>query len=503
MSRLILIPPDTRPPTLELPTQLAQMTGTTLQIPPPEALPNFNEPGNVKQLELWLKQQAKDAQALIVCLETLCLGGMIPARREKTSLETVLQRLKVLQEIKKSNPKLQIYAFGVVVRVAHDNDPHEEKHYYGEWGKALRTYSTTFDQYARHGQEYQKALDEAKAAIDPQILDDWLSTRERNKAMHFAALDLLAEGVLAHLNITLDDTSEYGLAAYDRRQLEARADQLQLWNRFDLYPGADEVPCTLLVRVLRQKPAQVWVRYSGCRGEQAGLIYEDRSAGELVKAHLRAAGCHLAESPAEADFILAINTPAVHQANIQPNLATVDTPERYLPAFIDSIEKDIQAGRQVSIADIAYPNGAEQRFWQLLQPLPLSRLAGFSAWNTAGNTLGSAIAFGALADLIQDKRIHYQALFARMIDDVLYQAFLRSKVRNALDQPSPFDLGDQRIEAEAVLAKLMTPAAQKVWDQHFKQTGFSLEWKQPAHLAWPRLFTAVFPINVNTDKSKN
>lgn len=501
--KILFIPPDTRPPTLELPIQLAQMTGTTIQAPPPEALPNFNQPGDTQQLKLWLQQQAANAEALIVCLETLCLGGMIPARREETALETVLHRLELLKEIKKSNPQLKIYAFGVVVRVAHDNDPHEEKSYYGEWGKALRAYSTAFDQHARHGQKYQQALDEAKAAIDPQILADWLSVRERNKSMHLAALDLLAEGVLTHLNVTLDDTSEYGLAAYDRREIEARADELQVWNRFDLYPGADEVPCALLVRALRlrQPPAKAWVRYSGCRGEQAGLIYEDRSAGELIKAQLRAAGCVLAENVAEADFILAVNTPAVQQANIQPNLATVDTPERYLPAFIDTIQRDLEASRQVSIADIAYPNGAERRFWQLLQPLPLSQLAGFSAWNTAGNTLGSAIAFGALAGLIQDKRTHYQALFARMVDDVLYQAFVRSKVRNALGQPSPFDLGKQRVEAEKILAKLITPVAQEVWNQHFKHTGFSLEWKQPAHLAWPRLFTGVFPINVNESKN--
>lgn len=497
MKQLILIPPDTRPPTLDLPVQLIQMTGAQVKVPPKEALPHFNQPGCVEQLKLWLKQQAETAETLIVCLENLCLGGMIPARRESVSLETVLERLKLLEELKQCHPQLQIYAFGVVVRVAHDNDPHEEKPYYGEWGRALRAYSTAFDQHMRHGPKYQEALAEATAALDPEILADWLGTRERNKAMHLAAMDLLAKGVLTHLNITLDDTSEYGLAAYDRRQLEARADELQLWNRFDLYPGADEVPCTLLVRALRQEPAKTWIRYSGGQGQQAGLIYEDRTVGELIKAHLRASGCIPAESLAEADFVLAVNTPAICQANIQPDLATVDTPERYLPAFIDTIQRDLDAGYAVSIADLAYPNGAERRFWQLLQPLPLSQLTGFSAWNTAGNTLGSAIAFGALFSLVKEKHIHCEALFTRMVDDALYQAFGRSHVREALDQPSPFDLGEQRVEAERVLAEWITPATQALWDKHFQHTGFSFCWKKAAHLAWPRLFTGVFPIEIS------
>lgn len=472
------------------------MTGAEVRVPPPGALPHFFTPGDPDALRAWLLAEAPGADALVVCLETLCLGGMIPARRVGDSLEVALKRLQTLRELRRLAPHLRVYAFGVVVRVAHDNDPHEEKPYYGEWGRELRAYSTAADRHARHGGE-EAGVEAARAALPPEILADWLGTRARNHALHLAALGLLAAGELEHLCVTLDDTSEYGLAALDRRTLEARADELGVWDRFDTYPGADEVPCALLTRALRRglPPARAWIRYSGVGGPGAGLIYEDRPAGELVLAHLRAAGCVPADSPAEADFILAVNTPGVRQAHRQPDLATVDTPHRSLPAFVDALERDLAAGRAVSLADLAYPNGAERRLWTLLQRLPLSGLSGFSAWNTAGNSLGSAAAFGALAPLVQDRAAQQEALFARMVDDVLYQALTRAEVRDALGQPSPFDLGTDRDRAEAELRRRITPRIQALWEQHFAAQGLNLT-VGDAHLAWPRLFTGAFPLRV-------
>ncbi|GAA5532602.1 DUF4127 family protein [Deinococcus aluminii] len=495
MTRLLLIPPDTRPPTLDHPAQLARMTGAEVRVPPPGALPDFFTPGDTGTLRTWLLDQAREADALVVCLETLTLGGMIPARRVSDSLEDVLERLGVLREVRALNPELRVYAFGVIVRVAHDNDPHEEKPYYGEWGRELRAYSAAFDRHARHGEGERAALDAARAALPPDILADWLGTRERNRALHLAALDLLRGGTLTHLCLTLDDTTPYGLAAYDRRMLEARADELGVWERLDVYPGADEVPCALIARALRPEPVRVWVRYSGLLGAGAELIYEDRPAGELVRAHLRAAGCRMADTPDGADFVLAVNTPGTRQASFQPDVATVDTPHRNLPAFVDLVRDDLAAGRAVTLADIAYPNGAERRLWTLLQALPLADLAGYAAWNTAGNTLGSAVAFGKLAPLVRDRAAQAEALFARMVDDALYQAFTRAEVRARLEHPSPFDLGGQRAEAEAQLREIITPRIRALWERHFAQTGLTLEVGE-ARLAWPRLFTGVFPLTV-------
>jgi Protein of unknown function (DUF4127) len=506
MKNVLLLPCDTRPPTLEYPHQLARAAGLEMRSPPPSMLNNLNIPGDTKAITAWLREGARWADVAIITLETLCLGGMIPARRVTDSLEVALERLELLPELKRLNPNLRILAYGVIVRVAHDNDPFEEKPYYGEWGKQLRLVSEWTDRVDRRGitgsverDQDVTMLEQARAAVPKDILGDWLGTRERNHALHQRALELLADGTLEHLCLTLDDTTPYGLAARDRRRLEARIDALQVWDRADVYPGADEVAAVLLARAMvnhsGRKP-KVFVRYPSTQAEQAVMLYEDRLLGELVKAHLRAAGCVPASRPNTADLIFAVNAPASKQAHRQPNFEVVDTANRHLPEFLGRIQDDLEAQRLVVIADVAYANGAEDRLIKLLlENIDVTKLAGFGAWNTAGNTLGGAIASGVIALECRDPMALQEANFSRFVDDWLYQGRVRGEVREVFENPSPFDLGELRSKAETEIANRITPLARALFDEHFapRMPGVRLEWGRP-HLAWPRLFTGVFPL---------
>lgn len=494
---LLLIPPDTRPPTLDFPMTLARASGAHIEVPGAAALPELNRPGDYEALSHWLRQRVAKTDTLIVCLETLCLGGMIPARRVNTSLEQVLERLELLRTLKRDYPTLKILAFGVIVRVAHGNDPLEEKPFYAQYGPKLRAYSEAFDRHARHQRDEDAArVEQLKDEVPEAILREWLTTRERNHKMHQRGLELVAKGVIDHLCLTLDDTSQYGLAAQDRRALEAKTDALGLWPQVDIYPGADEVPVTLLARALQPKPSCVYVRYSGMLGPTSALIFEDRPAGELVKAQLRAAGCIVTDELSGADFVLAVNTPGTAQAHGQPDFATVDTAERHLPEFLDFIIRMQAEGKPVSIADIAYPNGAEVRLVEMMRKrLELSKLAGFGGWNTAGNTLGGAIAMGALHRRKVDHALWTQILMNRLVDDYLYQGIVRRQVDEALGNIDRYDLGDTTPEAERLIDEKLTPLAHDLWQEQFASTGLRFDWRA-ATLAWPRLFTGVFPFTV-------
>jgi hypothetical protein len=493
--KLLLVPPDTRPPTMQFPKRLAEAVGVDVFTPPEKALNSLNQPGDFETLKAWLLEHTPSADILIISLEQLTLGGMIPARRVENSLNQVLQRLELLRELKQLNPSLQILAGGVIVRVAHGNDPLEEKPYYGQHGNNLRAYSEAFDRFERQKTiENESRLWQVTKVLPRNVLDDWLSTRLRNFEMHVRALGLAQENILDHLCLTLDDTSLFGLASRDRRKLEARTDELTLWHKVDIYPGADEVPVALLARVLQERPSKVYVRYSGTNGANAGMMFEDRPAGELVKAHLRAAKCMQVDSLNEADFVLAVNTPAVAQSEERPDFLNVDTAARHLPEFIDFILRCLEDAIPVSVADIAYPNGAEERFMGLLETLPIHNLSGFAAWNTAGNTLGSAIAMGVLSKYIQHHDIWTETLFNRFVDDYLYQTVVRSEVQQKL-QANPFDLANEKARAEKLITEKIEPLAKAFWQAHFSSSNHNLIWQEPS-LAWPRLFTGVFPFRV-------
>ncbi len=493
--KLLLVPPDTRPPTLHFPKRLAEAVGVDVFAPPDEALNNLNQPGNFEHLKAWLLEHTPTSDTLIVSLEQLTLGGMIPARRVNDSLKDVLKRLELLRELKQKNPNLKILAGGVIVRVSHGNDPLEEKPYYGEHGDNLRAYSDAFDKFERQQTaQNESQLWSVTKKISRNILDDWLSTRQRNFEMHLNALGLSKENIIDHLCLTLDDTSLFGLASRDKRRLEARTDELQLWHKVDIYPGADEVPVALLARALQEKPSKVYVRYSGVNGASTGMMYEDRPAGELVKAHLRAAKCVQIETLSTADFVLAVNTPAVSQSEDRPDFLNVDTATRHLPEFVDFIVRCLEQNMPVSVADIAYPNGAEERFMRLLETTSINKLSGFAAWNTAGNTLGSSIAMGVLSKHIKHQDIWVETLFNRFVDDYLYQTLIRKEVSLNL-QADPFDLGEKKHGAEQMISGKIEPLAKQFWEKHFSVSGYTLEWQEPS-LAWPRLFTGVFPFRV-------
>ena len=502
--KLLFVPPDTRPITCAFPQALAASQRLRLLLPPAEALPQGNRAGDVTLLARWLEQEAADAYGLIVSLETLCLGGMIPARRVDDSREEALGRLQKLEQLKQRFPHVHIWASGVIVRVAHDDDPFEEKPYYGRYGVALRSYSEAFDRYQRQpSREHEQTLWQCVQQLPHDVLQNWLATRERNHSLHLQALTLLQQGVLTRLCLTLDDTRPYGLAACNRRELEAKTDALNLWPRVDIYPGADEVPMTLLLRAWQQwrqlAPQRVYVRYSSLNAEQAGMAYEDRPLGALVQAQLRAAGAQQVDRLEQADWVLAVNAPAVQQAHRQPDYQHVDTPARSLPAFVDFIAQCLQDKRPVSLADVAYPNGAEQRLLTVLQPrVRLAELAGFSAWNTAGNSLGSAIAMGMLAPRGDTKPAWLELLLLRFVDDYLYQSHVRPQVQQALKAPNPLDLGALQAHAEAMINSRLRPLVLELWRQHFAYPGLRLQW-QDATLAWPRLFTGVFNLRVLVD----
>jgi hypothetical protein len=506
-TRLLFLPCDTRPPTLELPQQLARLAGLELLAPPLALLNHLNQPGDCAALADWLRAHAPSAAGAIITLETLTLGGMIPARRVSTNFETALGHLQVLRDIKAAQPDFALLAYGVIVRVGHDNDPLEEKPYYGEHGPALRAFSTALDRHERRADPDDHLLEAARAALPADILADWLATRERNHAIHLAAIDLLHDGVLDHLCLTLDDTTLYGLAGRDRRRLEAKLDQLALWPKADVYPGADEVAAALIARFLvnkRGKKVPIFVRYPSELAAQSLMLYEDRVLGELVKVHLRAAGCIQVASPQEAKLILAVNAPTTRQSHREPDFELVDTANRSLPEFIDQIEHDLAKGLAVAVADVAIANGAEWRFTQqLLDRIALPQLAGYAAWNTAGNTIGSAIAHGLCRILAQDQHnsiAHLEALLSRFVDDAIYQGRVRGQLRGLLNNPSPFDLGDQKPAAERQLQALMQPAIQEFWQQKLEPhaNGLKLE-LAAATLAWPRLFTGVFPLRITQE----
>ena len=484
---VLLVPPDVRAHTLDLPLQLGRIAGLEVRTPPPPCLPRLNEPGDVDALGEWLLDHAHDAEAAIVSLDTLTLGGLIPARRVTTPTEEAVRRLRVLEALRAHG--VLIYAHGTILRVATGDDPFEEKPYYARFGPMLRTYGEWADRAERGEPEALSHLERVRRKISQAVLTDYLATRARSRAIHLAALDLLDREVLHRLHLTVDDTSPYGLAVVDRRRIEARIASLGLTGRAFVYLGADEVPCTLLARFLLERAARhvrVAVDWSVAGAERALLRYEDEPLGALVRSHLQAIGLEIARQ--EPDLWVAVNAPNRTQqeavCQLEPEQVEIPDPT----AFVGRIHERVRRAEKCAVVDVAYANGADDRFVRLLLREDPSRLMAYAGWNTAGNTVGSGLGLAVATLFERDLNARLEALCVRLADDWLYQVHVRQQVQRTLGDPDPFDLGPLWGRAEEEVASRLAPQIQSLWREHFAASAPHLALVvERIELPWPRL----------------
>lgn len=134
MNKVVYLPLDERPCNYKFPS-LFLTNDLEIVNPPIEILGNKKIPGDVNKIANWLKKEASDAKYLVVSLDMLIYGGIVPSRLHHDSYDTLIERLEVIKEIKKINPQLIIYAFELIMRCPQYSSGDEEPLYYEDYGK--------------------------------------------------------------------------------------------------------------------------------------------------------------------------------------------------------------------------------------------------------------------------------------------------------------------------------------------------------------------------------
>jgi hypothetical protein len=499
MMRIALLPLDERPVNTRYPQMIAAIAGAEVLLPPADLLSDLRAPAQCDALGDWLRDVAPTIDALIVDLGMLGFGGLIASRTTDDPPGVAIARLGVLGELKRARPDLQILAFNVITRVSNADDNIEEPLYWSEYGTRFYRFSQLLDRAAR-GEAVEEALRELRAELPLAYVDDFLRRRLRNHAFNLAALHLLHAGDVDLLVISSDDTSPYGLGSREKRWIAEWAALLGLdVDRLLMYPGADEVGCALLARLLMQRAGitpRFAVDYAIPEGAQIVAPYEDGPVATTVERQVAAVGGALVSG--EHDLWLAVNPPAPRRSEWAPEHAAAERAARepQLAAHVAQIAARAAAGEPVIIADVAYPNGADPLLVDLLcERVELPRLAAYGAWNTAGNTIGTALAEGCAALLVRDAAQQQAAerfLLHRLLEDWGYQQEARRATRAWLQatrgrsDPLPDDLAATRAYIEEQLAARLA-----------ELPGFAGRWRivpGSVRLPWRRLFEVDFDL---------
>ena len=395
---MVLLPMDDRPVNYDYPKYLARLAGYALHLPGREWLGNPWRASQHLQLVEWLTQEADSADVLIIALDTLGYGGLIPSRTSREALELILERLAVLKNIKASRPQLPILASSVVLRISRANSSEEEKDYWATYGSAMFRLS-----YLEHKISLGEASSQEQAEksdlfrrIPGSVYDDYLAGRQRNHQVNLRMIDWLEQGIFDFLLLPQDDTAEYGWNIAEARTLQATLRRKKLTDRGITYPGADEIGILLLASAACNQAKfnpSIFARYSSIHSGSITTSYEDRPVHELIKAHLTPLGGTIAASPAQADLQLFVNAPAhaqgdaslqwlISQGDLTPQIdrssgtrtypdgmesdpivritrREMETPERSPEEFVRLLCLELEKKHPVALADVAFVNGAD------------------------------------------------------------------------------------------------------------------------------------------------
>jgi len=461
-----LIPLDERPVNTRYPEMIAQIGGATLHLPPREMLSSYRQPARCDELLRWLESMASHLDALIVSFQTLGYGGLIASRTSQEPASIILARLESLGKIKQRFPNLPILGFDLIMRISNANSAGEEPEYWAEEGMLLYEFSQLLDRLEQ-GHPVGDDLAYLRAELDPKHVQDFIQRRMRNHSVNKEGLQMLIQEDLDLLVLSSDDTSPYGLPASEKRSLHQWADRLGMSEHcacppegrcFLMYPGADEVGSALTARVIN-KSAGYHPTFSAIYGvpggDQITAPYEDGPVAITLERQATALGGRLIVDD-EPDAWVFINPPSPLRTEWEASFAAAEREERqpHLKKMVAQIRQHSEAGEQVIVCDVAYPNGADPVLVELLlQEVDITRLAAYGAWNTAGNTIGAALAQGCAARLAstpEQKAAQQRFLLHRFLEDWGYQQVVRAETRQWLANKVGRNEPDQSTFAETI-----------------------------------------------------
>lgn len=304
-----------------------------------------------------------------------------------------------------------------------------------------------------------------------------------------------------------------------------RTQELDIMDRVMIYPGADEIGCTMLSHIfcqLKNYQPEIFVRYSSTQGPFIKPKYEDRSLNESIKSHLTASGAVMADHSQETPLVLVVHSPAVDQAGMAEQIPFKDRHRSYFSEIhyreiVEAMQNYLRKGKLVALGDVATCNGGDPVLINLLKQRGLlDQLTAYAGWNTSGNTLGTVIAHfiiisyymerlesgsgnkaensnDILKSIVLESRKFY---YHRLVEDFIYQSLVRQDMlENDLPglNASYYVIEHCLDEVQAILAAKMNSAvAQYLGD--IKEGRIRLG---NLHFPWIRMFEIGFELAID------
>ena len=451
MKRIVMIPLDDRPCNYKYPLLLPKEDYEVIM--PPIDIMCFHKKGaDYDKLSKWLLDNIKGADCVIISMDTLIFGGLVPSRLHHYSFSILTKRLEIIKKIKDINKDIKVYGFELIMRCPSYSSDAEEPTYYKECGKEIFRLGelTHLESLNKLTENEIKEMKELKSFIKEEYINDYLNRRNTNLEVLMQTLDLVKNGYFDYFIVPQDDASVYGYTAMDQIKVREFIKTNLLHTTISMYPSADDVGLSLIGRAISElnnyKP-RIFVKYSSLKAPFCIPWFEDRMQDETIKYQILSVGGIRVYSLEEADIVLAINMTSKMLHKDDPDYVAVYDIERNLAEFINYIKYVKSIGKIVAIGDTAFCNGSDAELIMLLAKNNLLlNVDSYAGWNTSSNTIGTTLASAVAYYFGKDEKSKIRFLIYRYFEDYGYMVYARKWVsENVLPtyKLDPFDLEDK------------------------------------------------------------
>ena len=446
-TKILFIPHDDRPVSCQQTAEIVRVIGTEIIMPPIELLGLDGSNEHPEQLWKWFEENAKSARAAVIASDSLLYGGLIPSRKHEFSKEKISAWVENFKNIREENPEMKLYVFASLMRtpMSGTKGDIEEPDYYAEHGQNIHQYTALLDkqEISNLTNDEKNYLSYLENNIPQDILNDWMSRRDKNFSATKKLIDFTDEGIIDYLIIGRDDNAPLCQTHKENRELLAYAKKNHLpKEKFQSLAGIDEFNLLLLTRAIndiRGKVPKINVQFNKGKGGKTIPAFSDETLEKSIEDEIIITGGKQVKNPDDADFILLVNTDINGETLWAHNQPPSDKPfvPNFTPTdgtnyFADLVEIYILKGYKVGIADVNYCNGSDNALMKILHDKNLLfRLQSYAGWNTATNSTGFALSTGILSKYMM-KDAKNKLLVRRYLDDWAFQANIRSIVGNEL-----------------------------------------------------------------------
>lgn len=478
MIKVGVVPLDSRPCNTSWLIQLGESVNYQMIMYPISKCGTLHQGANIYNIVEWINSQAQKLDYLIISGDGFAFGGLIQAREARINLEEVLPLLGVLKEVKEKYPKLKIYLFDTIMRTSISATNMET----GKYWALMNQYSKAMGRYyfLKH-QEDLDIMNDLETKIPKTIIETYLKARRKKLDVTKYYLRLVSEKVIDEMIILQEDSMPYGIQKKDQEELVEIVKEFGLTDKINFYNGTDEGGVVLLAKIMLENGninKNIYIHVPNEAILEKCCLFEDRPLKENIEKMLKTIGLNITNHLEDASIVFSIFARTINiDLDLNQYEELILEKDEVYQEYIKSLKK-LMENYPVTLVDLYFPNGGS---FELLQEIGYKKLVNYSAWNTASNSLGSAIC-ATTAYLVNGNNETLENFKnARIMDDCIYQYIVRRKVNAYLlnKEVNIYDLGEHGKATVSMIKEMMHQYDYLIDNQPYEIT-----------LPWNRTFEA-------------